>query len=138
MPVRRYFGLPFFERDVVSHTRTVVHLCRLTGEPLPWADGMDPPSPFIGVPADVGDRIMLVNAEDALDKRRSETMEKAVITSIRQVCLGDITQDDLVKVNATRQEYEDRWNDLHPDMPFYSAMVWRIEFEYGWPEDRLS
>jgi hypothetical protein len=66
---------------------------------------------------------------------RSETAAegvRAIVIEVDKVRLGDIGEEDLRKLNCTRQEYEERWNSLHPDAPMESnPEVWRVEVVYA-------
>jgi hypothetical protein len=103
---------PRYAEDVASGKRTLLHL--------------------LGGDLEIGDGLTLV-AHPNMPRARVATIMK-----VERVPLCPLSDDDLRRLNAERDEYLARWDALHPEAASGSSpMIYRIEFAYGFDEKTL-
>lgn len=102
---------PFFQTDIQSKQRTLIHL------PVDERDEIH-----------VGDQLVLV------PHKNFPRGAAAVVTEMSLVRLAELSDADLGKLGGpAREEYFQRWAAAYPDEPL-DCEVWRIEFRYGFAD----
>ncbi len=85
----------------------------------------------VDTPWEIGQYLILTSHRQALRGIPAE------VTSVIQVKLRDLSEEDLVKLGGiTAKEYLARWDAAFPEHASNTdPLVWRIEFKYGYPKE---